>query len=165
MFTLTVAQERGKVQKNVSHRSTAGPVGRAPTPSSTVTPKKKNIVNTNTTINTSISTGGNNKITAPSGISDQRDLDIIALGLNVKTAGIEEPPEVPKAGLVREKLLLEAQRAITDSIDGKKAVSIVVIGELSFSVSCNDGVNLVFRSCGCREIDIDGKAAVWVGKT
>lgn len=118
------------MQKNVSHRSTAGPVGRAPTPSSTVTPKKKNIVNTNTTINTSISTGGNNKITAPSGISDQRDLDIIALGLNVKTAGIEEPPEVPKAGLVREKLLLEAQRAITDSIDGKKAVSIVVIGHV-----------------------------------
>jgi len=160
MFTLTVAQERGKVQKNVSHRSTAGPVGRAPTPSSTVTSKKKNNVNANITINTSISTGGNNKITAPikGGISDQRELDII-------TAGIEEPPEVPKAGLVREKLLSEAQQAVTDSIDGKKAVSIVVIGELSFSVSCNDGVDLVFRSCGCRKIDIDGKTIVRAGKT
>jgi len=140
MFTLTVAQGRGKVQNNLLHRSTAGSVGRAPTPSGTVAPKKKNIANTNITINTSISTGKNNKITAPikDRDPDQRDLDIIALGLNVKTAGIGESPEVPKAGLMREKLLLEAQRAVTDSIDGKKAVSIVVIGELSFSFSCNE---------------------------
>jgi len=120
-------------QKDVSQRSTAGSVG-----SSRAIPKKKNPVKTNISVSTSVGTSGNNKLSAPTKGKnvDQRDLDISALGLSVvKTAEIGELPEVPKASLVREKLL-EAQRAVmTDSMDGKKAVSIVVIGEFLFSIS------------------------------
>lgn len=116
-------------QKDVSQRSTAGSVG-----SSRAIPKKKNPVKTNISVSTSVGTSGNNKLSAPTKGKnvDQRDLDISALGLSVvKTAEIGELPEVPKASLVREKLLLEAQRAVmTDSMDGKKAVSIVVIGHV-----------------------------------
>lgn len=121
-------------QKDVSQRSTAGSVG-----SSRAIPKKKNPVKTNISVSTSVGTSGNNKLSAPTKGKnvDQRDLDISALGLSVvKTAEIGELPEVPKASLVREELLLEAQRAVmTDSMDGKKAVSIVVIGEFLFSIS------------------------------
>jgi len=153
------------VQKSVLLRSTAGSVGGAPTPSGNGTPKK-NIVNTSITINTSISTGGSNKITAPikGKNMDQRDLDIMALGLNVKTVGIGESPEIPKAGLVREKLLLEAQRAVTDSIDGKKAVSIVVIGELSFFVSCNDDVDLVLGHVDAGKSTLMGRLLYELGR-
>lgn len=65
---------------------------------------------------------------------DQRQLDILALGLGApaKTSEVGEaktPEEVPKASLAKDKLLEEAQRAASGGlIEGKKAVSIVVIG-------------------------------------
>jgi elongation factor 1 alpha-like protein len=139
IFTLTAAKEREKAQKMAVPRSAAGSAGssRAPTPGN-VTPKKKTSINTNVNVNTSVSTIGSIKFSAPSTLikgesMDQGELDISALGLDtkVKAMKVEEPPEeVPKASLTREKLLEEARRAAAGELaDGKKAISIVVIGE------------------------------------
>ncbi|KAF9452146.1 hypothetical protein P691DRAFT_256448 [Macrolepiota fuliginosa MF-IS2] len=121
-------------------RSAAGSAvsSRAPTPSAT--PKKKASGSASTSI----------KIFAPPAAAknrevDQRQLDISALGLGeVKAvqAGELETEEVPKIGLVREKLLLEAQRSIAgELVKGKKAVSIVVIGEFFSSPRGMDPVD------------------------
>lgn len=132
---LTAAKERDKVQKSPAQRSVAGSAGssRAPTPGA-VTQKNKTSANANVSVNTS----GSIKFSAPSAPAkgknvDQRELDISALGLDtkVKTMELGEPPEeVPKASLARDKLLEEAQRVATGGlVDGRKAVSIVVIGK------------------------------------
>jgi elongation factor 1 alpha-like protein len=114
----------------VAQRSTPNVSGSSSaTPSGATTPKKTNInVNSNTSI----------KFSTPSTSAkgrkvDQEQLDISALGLGTptKTNEAEEPAvpeEVPKVGLAKEKLLEEARRAIDGGLEGKKAVSIVVIG-------------------------------------
>lgn len=65
---------------------------------------------------------------------DQGQLDMAALGLGSSKAfgsdGTSEPEEVPKASLAREKLAEEVKKTVENAaVDGKKAVSIVVIGE------------------------------------
>ncbi|KXN87962.1 HBS1-like protein [Leucoagaricus sp. SymC.cos] len=120
----SLAQEREKAQKIAAQRSAGGSAAssRAPTPSGTVTPKKKIPVNANINVGTSVSARGSIKISAPptpvkAKSVDQSQLDISALGLSttVKTTELGEPPEseeVPKTSFAREKLLEEAKRHV-----------------------------------------------------
>ena len=66
---------------------------------------------------------------------DQQQLDIIGLNLNdilvVKKQVVEEPPKV---NMAREKALEEAKRAL-EAEEGKKGISIVVIGDIIFFIS------------------------------
>lgn len=132
------ARERERVQKVAAQRLTTSASGSSSgTPSGATTPKKSTNIKVN--LNTSI------KFSAPSTSAkgkklDQSELDISALGLEdpSKKNEAEEPvapEEVPKASLAREKLLEEAQRVIDGgSFEGKKAVSIVVIGIVILSI-------------------------------
>lgn len=117
----------------MAQRSAAGSAvsSRAPTPPG---PSKKK---TGVGINTSTSIKSSTPTSAKSKDTDQRQMDIAAMGLDETkvagssgTGGSGTPEEVPRVSLAREKLLEEAQRSIANgSTEGKKAVSIVVIGK------------------------------------
>lgn len=60
---------------------------------------------------------------------DQQQLDISGLNLNGQNFDATEPvEEPPKISMAREKLLEEAKRALSVEGNGKRGVSIVVIG-------------------------------------
>lgn len=60
--------------------------------------------------------------------TDQRDLDMSGLNLKDEDEGPVVDEEPPKITIAREKLLEEARKALEASENGKRAVSLVVIG-------------------------------------
>lgn len=86
-------------------------------------------------------------------------------GLNLEgnsSPVIEELP-LPKMSLSREKVLEEARKVVVGGSDGKKGLSLVIVGEWSLRFSCWVsfwGLMIYPRPCGCGQVDDDGPADV-----
>lgn len=132
-FLCTAAKEREKALKQ-SQMQKSMSVSRGNTPAGTPTKgAKKNTAS----ITSGVSTPAR-KYTV-----DQQQMDISGLNLNDTLTGkkpvTEEPPKVDMA---REKVLEEAKRAL-EADEGRKGISIVVIGEISFFSSKFDLTQII----------------------
>jgi hypothetical protein len=93
---------------------------------------------------------------------DQQQLDITGLNLNDTLTGKRQvAEEPPKVNMAREKVLEEAKRAL-EADEGKKGISIVVIGDIFFLILCSMiQLRLLFdRSCRCWEVYADGPTII-----
>jgi elongation factor 1 alpha-like protein len=111
----------------------------------------------------SIASSGTSTPARKNNTTDQQQLDMAGLNLSDTLTGkkqiVEEPPKVSMA---REKVLEEAKRAL-EADEGKKGISIVVIGDLFFLVlySMIWLIRVLFdRPRRCWKVDVDGSTVI-----
>ena len=125
----TAAAEREKAKKKAAQQSAQS--SRVGTPSAT--PKRKKTSGTSSGgIGSPLMSGTSTPVPRRAGMEtpDQQLLDFTGLNLQVEEMQIVEE-EIPKVTLAREKLLEEVAKVLQTGVDGKKGVSLVVIGNVS----------------------------------
>jgi hypothetical protein len=145
-FFCTASKEREKVLKQAQFQMQKS-MSRGNTP--TGTPTKGAKKNT-----TSIASGASTP--ARENIMDQQQLDITGLNLNDSLTGkklvAEEPPKV---NMAREKVLEEA-KSVLEAHEGKKGISIVVIGDIFFPILCIIQLRVLFEA-----MSMPGSLRLW----
>lgn len=124
----TAATEREKAKKKAAQQSAQN--SRVGTP--TTTPKRKKTSGTSSGgIGSPLMSGASTPVPRRAGMekTDQQLLDFTGLNLQVEELQIVEE-EIPRVTLAREKLLEEVAKVLQTGVDGKKGVSLVVIGNV-----------------------------------